>query len=209
MPTLFPWYSGHSFQDQLPTSTNDIYQAAAKLWEPWLKPEALVTLREGKLLVFRTWELVLCLLIRPLSAWYYYAFAYCIVFNLHKHFHIDNPCRTHNTLIQHTIILLDPEFDVFCEGGFYSQMVQPKLRLISLNTILYYCPNKVTVNMSDPAGQFRWLQDTLEASAQSMEKVNRSSLHYSVEGISLCLSRWGWLLNSPAWILSTLIWKTG
>ncbi|CAB1340242.1 unnamed protein product [Coregonus sp. 'balchen'] len=34
------------WEDQLPTSTNDIYQAAAKLWEPWLKPEALVTQRE-------------------------------------------------------------------------------------------------------------------------------------------------------------------
>nr|XP_029487155.1 acid sphingomyelinase-like phosphodiesterase 3a [Oncorhynchus nerka] len=101
---VYPALGNHDYwpQDQLPTSTNDIYQAAAKLWEPWLKPEALVTLREG---------------------------------------------------------------------GFYSQMVLPKLRLISLNTILYYSPNKVTVNMSDPAGQFRWLQDTLEASAQSMEKV--------------------------------------
>jgi hypothetical protein len=81
-------------------STNDIYQAAAKLWEPWLKPEALVTLREGKRIVFRTWELVLGLLIRPLGAWYYYAFAFCIVFNLYKHVHIDNPSRTHNNLIQ-------------------------------------------------------------------------------------------------------------
>ncbi|CAB1342803.1 unnamed protein product [Coregonus sp. 'balchen'] len=101
---VYPALGNHDYwpQDQLPTATNDIYQAAAKLWEPWLKPEALVTLREG---------------------------------------------------------------------GFYSQLVQPKLRLISLNTILYYSPNKVTVNMSDPAGQFQWLQDTLETSAQSMEKV--------------------------------------
>lgn len=37
-----------SFQDQYPTSTNAIYQAAAKLWQPWLKPSSLQTLREGR-----------------------------------------------------------------------------------------------------------------------------------------------------------------
>lgn len=42
---------------------------------------------------------------------------------------------------------------------------------MSLNTNLYYSPNKVTVNMSDPAGQYRWLQDTLELSKQNTEKV--------------------------------------
>ncbi|XP_010881294.2 acid sphingomyelinase-like phosphodiesterase 3a isoform X2 [Esox lucius] len=101
---VYPALGNHDYwpQDQLPTSTNEIYQSAAKLWALWLKPEALETLREG---------------------------------------------------------------------GFYSQLVQPKLRLVSLNTVLYYSPNKVTVNMSDPAGQFQWLRDTLETSAQSMEKV--------------------------------------
>ncbi|KAL0967388.1 hypothetical protein UPYG_G00251600 [Umbra pygmaea] len=101
---VYPALGNHDYwpQDQLPTSTNEIYQSAAKLWEPWLKPEALATLREG---------------------------------------------------------------------GFYSQLVQPKLRLISLNTILYYNPNQVTLNMSDPAGQFQWLQNTLERATQTMEKV--------------------------------------
>ncbi|KAJ8009014.1 hypothetical protein DPEC_G00084440 [Dallia pectoralis] len=101
---VYPALGNHDYwpQDQLPTSTNEIYQAAARLWEPWLKPEALDTLREG---------------------------------------------------------------------GFYSQLVQPKLRLVGLNTILYYSPNKVTMNMSDPAGQFQWLQNILETSAQNMEKV--------------------------------------
>ncbi|XP_030626479.1 cyclic GMP-AMP phosphodiesterase SMPDL3A [Chanos chanos] len=101
---VYPALGNHDYwpQDQLPTSTNAIYQAAAKLWEPWLNAEALGTLREG---------------------------------------------------------------------GFYSQVIQPKLRLVSLNTNLYYSPNKATVNMTDPAGQFEWLQNSLERSRQNMEKV--------------------------------------
>lgn len=35
------------FQDQLPVNENDIYQAVARLWSPWLQPEAVVTLRKG------------------------------------------------------------------------------------------------------------------------------------------------------------------
>ncbi|KAF3850241.1 hypothetical protein F7725_019960 [Dissostichus mawsoni] len=71
-------------QDQMPTSTNAVYRAAAELWRPWLQNEALLTLSQG---------------------------------------------------------------------GFYSQLVKPGLRVVSLNTILYYGPNKVTENMTDPAGQ--------------------------------------------------------
>lgn len=56
-------------------------------------------------------------------------------------------------------------------GGFYSQLVKPGLRVVSLNTILYYGPNKVTSNMTDPAGQFEWLQKTLQTAAQNREKV--------------------------------------
>ncbi|KAG7262718.1 hypothetical protein CRUP_032285 [Coryphaenoides rupestris] len=41
-------------------------------------------------------------------------------------------------------------------GGFYSQLARPGLRVLSLNTILYYGPDKATVNASDPAGQYQW-----------------------------------------------------
>uniref|UniRef100_A0A8C9TG75 Sphingomyelin phosphodiesterase acid like 3A n=1 Tax=Scleropages formosus TaxID=113540 RepID=A0A8C9TG75_SCLFO len=101
---VYPALGNHDYwpQDQFPNSTNKIYQAAADLWEPWLKTEAIKTLRAG---------------------------------------------------------------------GFYSQLVQPGLRVVSLNTNLYYSPNKVTTNMTDPAGQFRWLMETLESSRQNAEKV--------------------------------------
>lgn len=35
-------------QDQLPTVTNKVYNAVAKLWKPWLDEEAIHTLRKGK-----------------------------------------------------------------------------------------------------------------------------------------------------------------
>ncbi|KAK6489806.1 acid sphingomyelinase-like phosphodiesterase 3a [Huso huso] len=101
---VFPALGNHDYwpQDQLPVSTNTIYQAVAELWKPWLTTEALSTLSTG---------------------------------------------------------------------GFYSQIVKPNLRLISLNTILYYSPNHATENMTDPAGQFEWLEGTLDTSQQANEKV--------------------------------------
>ncbi|XP_033846345.1 acid sphingomyelinase-like phosphodiesterase 3a [Periophthalmus magnuspinnatus] len=59
----------------------------------------------------------------------------------------------------------------FQQGGFYSQVARPGLRIISLNTILYYGPNRVTQNSSDPAGQFTWLLRTLEDAERDREKV--------------------------------------
>ncbi|KAM6906132.1 cyclic GMP-AMP phosphodiesterase SMPDL3A [Lycodopsis pacificus] len=102
--TVYPALGNHDYwpQDQMSTSTNAVYKAAAQLWKPWLQAEALLTLSQG---------------------------------------------------------------------GFYSQLVKPGLRLLSLNTILYYGPNRVTKNTTDPAGQFAWLQKTLEEAAQRLEKV--------------------------------------
>lgn len=61
-------------------------------------------------------------------------------------------------------------------GGFYTQLFESSdssqpLRIISLNTNLYYSPNSVTVNITDPANQFAWLEGILETSSQKKEKV--------------------------------------
>uniref|UniRef100_F7C8L5 Sphingomyelin phosphodiesterase acid like 3A n=2 Tax=Ornithorhynchus anatinus TaxID=9258 RepID=F7C8L5_ORNAN len=62
------------------------------------------------------------------------------------------------------------------KGGFYSQTLPSNLslhplRIISLNTNLYYSPNAVTLNLTDPAHQFEWLEETLQGSRQKKEKV--------------------------------------
>ncbi|XP_003781891.1 acid sphingomyelinase-like phosphodiesterase 3a [Otolemur garnettii] len=103
---VFPALGNHDYwpEDQLPVDTNDVYNAVANLWKPWLAEEALRTLRAG---------------------------------------------------------------------GFYSQKVAaiPNLRIISLNTILYYSPNIMTLDKTDPANQFEWLESTLNSSQQNKEQV--------------------------------------
>ncbi|XP_061668914.1 acid sphingomyelinase-like phosphodiesterase 3a [Syngnathoides biaculeatus] len=102
--TVFPAVGNHDYwpQDQMPSSTNDIYKAAAQLWKPWLQDDALKTLSRG---------------------------------------------------------------------GFYTQLVHAGLRVVSVNSILYYGPDLATANVSDPAGQFQWLEDTLKKADVNMEKV--------------------------------------
>ena len=46
-------------------------------------------------------------------------------------------------------------------GGYYNLPINAKLRLIGLNTNLYYKNNKLTVNMPDPGNQMQWLDDVL------------------------------------------------
>ncbi|XP_041044778.1 acid sphingomyelinase-like phosphodiesterase 3a [Carcharodon carcharias] len=62
------------------------------------------------------------------------------------------------------------------KGGFYTQVftcnvTQQTLRIISLNSNLYYSPNKMTEGIPDPAGQFAWLENTLKKAQQSKEEV--------------------------------------
>ncbi|XP_069742991.1 cyclic GMP-AMP phosphodiesterase SMPDL3A [Narcine bancroftii] len=62
------------------------------------------------------------------------------------------------------------------KGGFYTQVFKgtwqtQTLRIIGLNTNLYYSPNEVTERLPDPAGQFVWLEKTLKVAEQNKEKV--------------------------------------
>ncbi|XP_073532054.1 cyclic GMP-AMP phosphodiesterase SMPDL3A [Phyllobates terribilis] len=72
--------------------------------------------------------------------------------------------------------LCEEALSTFRKGGYYSQIYKlngssPPLRIISLNTNLYYSPNKETVNITDPADQLEWLEETLKYSRQNNEKV--------------------------------------
>ncbi|XP_054721542.1 acid sphingomyelinase-like phosphodiesterase 3b [Uloborus diversus] len=59
----------------------------------------------------------------------------------------------------------------FIKGGYYSQIIRPALRIISLNTILWYEPNTFTEGLIDPVDQFQWFEDVLKNSSTSHEKV--------------------------------------
>ncbi|XP_056449657.1 sphingomyelin phosphodiesterase isoform X1 [Gadus chalcogrammus] len=74
-------------------------------------------------------------------------------------------------------------------AGFYSVLVQPGLRLVSLN--MNFCAREnfwLMVNSSDPANQLQWLVHILQASEDLGEKVH--IIGHIPPG--LCLSSWSW-----------------
>ncbi|KAM9723193.1 acid sphingomyelinase-like phosphodiesterase 3b [Menidia menidia] len=69
---------------------------------------------------------------------------------------------------------LDPASrETFKEGGYYTERLLNRagLRMLVLNTNLYYDQNKETKNSDDPAGQFSWLDRILTEAANNKEKV--------------------------------------
>ncbi|GAB6026449.1 hypothetical protein CHUAL_012647 [Chamberlinius hualienensis] len=63
--------------------------------------------------------------------------------------------------------------DTVIRGGFYSHLVRPGLRIISLNT--NYCHNKnwwMLLDSKDPAGELDWLVAELEQAERNGEKVH-------------------------------------
>ncbi|ESO98258.1 hypothetical protein LOTGIDRAFT_213890 [Lottia gigantea] len=59
----------------------------------------------------------------------------------------------------------------FKTSAYYSLKTVHGLRILGLNTNLYYTSNKVTPNVTDPAGQFQWLDQQLAAAKTNKEKV--------------------------------------
>ncbi|XP_078093249.1 acid sphingomyelinase-like phosphodiesterase 3b [Mustelus asterias] len=62
---------------------------------------------------------------------------------------------------------------MFNNGAFYTERLQGQThqRIIVLNTNLYYKSNKLSIGISDPAGQFKWLEDVLSDAVTAKEKV--------------------------------------
>ncbi|XP_070580250.1 acid sphingomyelinase-like phosphodiesterase 3b [Ptychodera flava] len=61
--------------------------------------------------------------------------------------------------------------DTLKTAGYYTLKMDNGIRLIVPNNNLYYTSNKVTKDMPDPADQFVWIEDTLEAAKVADEKV--------------------------------------
>ena len=60
----------------------------------------------------------------------------------------------------------------FKKGGYYTELIHSGLRLIALNTNIYYNRNKfVNLTDPDPAGQFAWLKKQLQLARQNNELV--------------------------------------
>lgn len=60
---------------------------------------------------------------------------------------------------------------IFDTGAYYTLKTPTALRIVGLNTNLYYTSNKQVDNIDDPADQFVWLENVLKYSNISAEKV--------------------------------------
>ncbi|RUS80810.1 hypothetical protein EGW08_011431, partial [Elysia chlorotica] len=65
------------------------------------------------------------------------------------------------------------QVDRFEKGGFYAKTLDaaPKVRVLALNTNLYFTSNDKTAEMADPGGQFAWLEQQLKDARSNGHKV--------------------------------------
>ncbi|GAM26741.1 hypothetical protein SAMD00019534_099160 [Acytostelium subglobosum LB1] len=68
-------------------------------------------------------------------------------------------------------LLTDQAQQTFKTGGYYTELVAPGQRIISLNTVFYYTYDVQCVNETDPGGQMAWLASTLSSAQSNNEKV--------------------------------------
>ncbi|XP_046548538.1 LOW QUALITY PROTEIN: acid sphingomyelinase-like phosphodiesterase 3b [Haliotis rubra] len=63
------------------------------------------------------------------------------------------------------------QIENFKKGGFYTIKTTKGLRIVGLNTVLYYTADKLTPKLTDPAGQFAWLEEVFQNATNAGEKV--------------------------------------
>jgi hypothetical protein len=66
---------------------------------------------------------------------------------------------------------IDDVYCIFYTGAYYTLKTGTDLRIVGLNTNLYYTSNKQVDSIDDPADQFAWLENVLKYSNISSEKV--------------------------------------
>ncbi|KAM9959597.1 hypothetical protein ACTFIR_000680 [Dictyostelium discoideum] len=67
--------------------------------------------------------------------------------------------------------LSNDSIETFKLGGYYTELVNEGFRIISLNTVFYYNENRQCLNLTDPAGQLLWLNETLANASLAGERV--------------------------------------
>lgn len=71
-------------------------------------------------------------------------------------------------------------------GGYYTVLARRGLRIVALNSNMYYTSDKGTPNLSDPADQFAWLDGVLSDAALNSEKVE---MYYFIEDLTQDIKR--------------------
>lgn len=65
----------------------------------------------------------------------------------------------------------DEQLDNFRKGGYYTLLVRKGLRVVALNTNLYYTSDKLTNGTTDPTGQIAWFYAVMNKARADKEKV--------------------------------------
>ncbi|KAK2157187.1 hypothetical protein LSH36_196g05044 [Paralvinella palmiformis] len=80
--------------------------------------------------------------------------------------------QLYDTIAEFWKYWLDDEALVtFKQAAYYTMMISNKLRMVVLNTNLYYDSNKLTEAMPDPGNQLQWFDDLLNTATLHNEKV--------------------------------------
>ncbi|KAL3874979.1 hypothetical protein ACJMK2_037925 [Sinanodonta woodiana] len=61
--------------------------------------------------------------------------------------------------------------DNFRKGGYYTVKIAPGIRLVALNTNLYYTRDLLTAHLQDPSDQLAWLDNVLAQATAQREKI--------------------------------------
>lgn len=70
-----------------------------------------------------------------------------------------------------SLVLAEDEQEDFKRGGFYEHTLSTGVTVLILNTNLYYAPNKLRQNVTDPCGQFAWMREKLQKAKDQDYKV--------------------------------------
>ncbi|XP_068239183.1 acid sphingomyelinase-like phosphodiesterase 3b [Palaemon carinicauda] len=70
-----------------------------------------------------------------------------------------------------SLVLPEEAQEDFKKGGFYEYSLPSNVTVMVLNTNLYYGPNDLLLNISDPCGQFSWIREKLIIAAEEGRKV--------------------------------------
>lgn len=70
-----------------------------------------------------------------------------------------------------TMTLGAAEQQTFRKGGYFSKVLQRGLRLVCLNSNLWYTADQLSKNETDPADQFHWLELEMQSALKQSEKV--------------------------------------
>ncbi|KAL8577172.1 hypothetical protein ACOMHN_063431 [Nucella lapillus] len=85
--------------------------------------------------------------------------------------HLNNLIYNLTALMWQLWIEEPAQMDNFRKGGYYTRLVSRGLRIVALNTNLYYTSNKQTPGISDPSDQFQWFRSVLQNARNASEKV--------------------------------------